>query len=107
MKILSFLLALTAVYGLSQFSIDQHQTKNNSPMGIGEPDDPSSLYAWNLLRLADPATGKIPENIHALELEFAATLPVNYNRALSWELVGPRDLGGRTRAVAFDVRNDS
>ncbi len=78
-----------------------------TPMSLGNPDDKGSWYAWNLSRLADPATGKIPVGIREAELEFASRLPINLSRSNSWTQIGPRDLGGRTRAAAFDVRNDS
>lgn len=79
----------------------------SSPMGIGDIEDHSSLAAWNHDRLADPATGKIPVGIRESELAFASTLPKNYDRSFSWQQIGPKKLGGRTRAVAFDVRNEN
>ena len=38
----------------------------------GEAD---ARYKWELMRLADPVTGKIPDNVRAKEFAFAATLP--------------------------------
>ncbi|TYP92006.1 Por secretion system C-terminal sorting domain-containing protein [Fodinibius salinus] len=73
-------------------------------------------YFHRLLR--DPATGKIPQNIRSRELKHAQTIPSksgsglrpktvqgNPNIDLTWELAGPKDLGGRTRALAIDERN--
>lgn len=59
------------------------------------------------MRLADPNTGKIPKNIRLAELQFANTLPVNSNRNFNWDLIGPKYLGGRTRAVALDIRDEN
>ncbi len=70
---------------------------------------------WELLRHRDPKTGRIPEGIRARELAFAATLPGSYsniqNKKLSgllaneWNLRGPSNIGGRTRALAQDITN--
>ncbi len=70
--------------------------------------------AWELQRLRDPATGRIPPGIHRREQEFAATLPrrrTGYgigggrirDKTMDWNQRGPRNYGGRTRALAVDV----
>ncbi len=58
--------------------------------------------------LADPATGKIPKNIRALELAFAAQLPINADakREDIWKARGPNNLGGRTRAFGVNINNN-
>lgn len=63
-------------------------------------------YEYNMLK--DPATGKIPEGIFEKERQFAKTLPVksafremNLNTYIP---AGPDNIGGRTRAVAYDRR---
>lgn len=65
---------------------------------------------WELERLKDPATGKIPDGIRAKELAFAATLPVanDFMRKSGdiWEQMGPWNVGGRTRAIAIDITNE-
>lgn len=73
-----------------------------------------SEYFFNLLR--DPAENEIPQNIRTRELAHAKGLP---NRSdgflrkgqagqaaldISWQLAGPSELGGRTRALAIDQR---
>jgi len=74
-------------------------------------------YFFNLLR--DPATNSIPPDIRARELNHAKQLPSRNGRTLrksgpqtmqaigdiTWHMAGPEDLGGRTRALAFDQRN--
>ena len=79
-----------------------------------EGDDAASRYQWELMRLADPATGKIPDHIRAGELAFAKNLPVlssfaPSNSRLTGNFIhrGPWNLGGRTRALAIDVTNES
>lgn len=73
--------------------------------------------AWEFMRLRDPKTNRIPENIRQKELAFATTLPkhqetvlfkgnsVQNTQAISWQERGPNNLGGRTRAFAADKRN--
>lgn len=71
---------------------------------------------YELQRLRDPETGKIPFGIRKLELEYASTLPGNYSQlaktnalssTLNWQSRGPWNVGGRTRAFAIDVTNPS
>ena len=53
---------------------------------------------------------EIPANIRAQELAFARSLqPIGPNREEPWTLrsLGPNHLGGRTRALAVDVRDDN
>ena len=70
---------------------------------------------WEQQRLSDPATGKIPDNIRNLELGFASTLPNdlhdrnhedNINTAAVWQMRGPWNIGGRSRAFAADVKSE-
>lgn len=72
----------------------------------------SERQKWEWMRYHDPATGKIPRNARAHELEYATTLPKRYrtknDQTLSqqWNSRGPWNVGGRTRALAYDVRNE-
>jgi hypothetical protein len=71
-------------------------------------------YEYDMLK--DPATGKIPAGIFQRELSFAKTLPVKglyINPAArgSGTLIqneyipaGPNNIGGRTRALSYDMR---
>jgi photosystem II stability/assembly factor-like uncharacterized protein len=76
----------------------------------GMEEDLEARIRWENQMLADPATGKIPENIRAKELAYASTMP--QYRALGkdggdfWTSRGPWNVGGRTRAVAIDVSNE-
>jgi hypothetical protein len=68
---------------------------------------------WLMLR--DPYTNEIPANIRTRELAFAKTLPGYHKGELKqdqlmedgWQLRGPYNIGGRTRALAYDVRNEN
>lgn len=73
------------------------------------------------LKYRDPATGTIPEGIRDRELAFAQTLPGSTPDLSTHEKLGedvqqrygafthrgPANIGGRTRAIAFDVANDA
>ena len=71
-------------------------------------------YRWKYEAdmIKDPATGKIPYHILEQELEFAGKMPVKENSGSSARInalnsyfpAGPNNIGGRTRALAYDVR---
>ncbi len=84
---------------------------------------PDLRRAWEEMRLADPATGRIPQDIHRLEREFAAGLPSRHgsvwqeagdgepasgaDKINGWGYRGPWNIGGRTRALAMDIGDPS
>ena len=66
-------------------------------------------YEFDMLK--DPATGTIPHGIFEQELAFAKTIPVKDAGSTargqdlnSYNPAGPNNIGGRTRALAYDVR---
>jgi hypothetical protein len=73
-------------------------------------------YNWELRAkeefdmLKNPVTGKIPDGFRRAELLEAATIPLKEEIGLmannSYVFQGPNNLGGRCRAVAYDVRFD-
>jgi hypothetical protein len=66
-----------------------------------------SKYMYDYMRFRSPITGQIPPNIRQKELEFVSTLPVNYTRTVGgWQQRGPKNVGGRTRAIGIDVLNE-
>jgi hypothetical protein len=88
--------------------------------GGPEDEDLASRRSWELMRLADPRTGRIPPDIHRREREFVRDLPqrresalleaagpTRVNLAASWRSRGPWNVGGRTRALAIDVSDPS
>ena len=75
-----------------------------------ETTTPEGRAEWEFERQKDPATGKIPENIHMRELAYASTLPKARSGSRSssnvdYQRVGPFNVGGRTRAIAYDLAN--
>ncbi|MEX1138540.1 MAG: FlgD immunoglobulin-like domain containing protein [Bacteroidota bacterium] len=83
----------------------------------GTADNPIAREQWEIERLKDPGTGRIPKGIRAKELAFAATIPTRESvilrdlqkgrsvQALTWAKRGPHNVGGRTRALAIDITN--
>ena len=62
-------------------------------------------------RAKDPATGKIPEGIFEAERAQANAVlntqkQTSVSAFASYSVVGPNNLGGRTRTLAYDVRYD-
>ncbi len=93
-----------------------HKKKEKYPQnesGPGMEDDALGRMKWELSRFADPATGKIPENIREQELAFAATLPSDVNAGSSKMMTlsmvnrGPWNVGGKTGAFGIDVNNEN
>lgn len=104
LKVSSFL-AVAAVGGMVYVHHSmpkEPEQEKNSPIGRAE---------FERMRLSDPKTGKIPENIRMRELALASNLPKESGRrssnALSFNHAGPYNFGGRTRAIAIDKSNPS
>jgi len=77
--------------------------------------DISDKFKYMQMKYRDPRTGKIPDNIRSKELAFISTIPSYFhysksglNRSLqnTWVRRGPVNIGGRTRAIALDIRNE-
>src|SRR5439155_16491713 len=95
-------------------SLAQPKLKNDK-------DDPAIRARIEWLRLHDPTTGKIPLHIRSRELEFVSHLPKhgggsdlrqpnpgsNILKTDSWTPRGPFNIGGRTRAVGIDIKNEN
>jgi len=67
--------------------------------------DRGDYYFW---MLRDPEQNQIPNGIRELELEHARVYSVYKTLAdpqVEWVARGPMNIGGRTRALALDVRN--
>ncbi|HMQ77639.1 MAG TPA: hypothetical protein PKE21_16410 [Flavobacteriales bacterium] len=97
------ILAAAALWAVVLTLPEPATTTSGGPLSLGNPGSPGSLRDWQLERLRDPATGELPPDIRRRELAFAATRPQRTQKSLSWSFLGPRDRGGRTRALAVDV----
>ena len=78
---------------------------------VGDADNPYARYEYEREMLMDPATGEIPAGIRERELAFAALLPQaddDVSRSnVNWTNRGPWNVGGITRALAFDVNDEN
>ncbi len=114
MKFKSTLLFSTALSFVAVAYITNHhelKLSQKNTASAGMEDDEASRMKWETKRLADPSTGKIPDNIRNLELAFAATLPndaqTNRSNPLVFTNRGPWNVGGKTGAFAIDVTNEN
>jgi photosystem II stability/assembly factor-like uncharacterized protein len=74
----------------------------------GTAEDPNARRNYELRRLRDPATGRIPENARKKDLAFAEQMPERMQKAAdSWQPRGPVNVGGRSRALEIDVSDDT
>jgi hypothetical protein len=104
--------------------IKQHEKEENEE-GFEEEENEEKEAAFIEARaryefemLKDPATGKIPAGIFEKEIALAKTLPLKgsvYNPAArisditvlnNYLPAGPNNVGGRTRALAYDMRSN-
>ena len=102
---------LFAVCGLFYFTSQDKPLESGLTIPGGASEEKSERRReWQRMRLADPATGKIPLGIEFLERRYAATLPkavVERGGNGEWMSRGPWNVGGRTRALAIDVTNEN
>lgn len=116
--------AYSVLAGLGIFFIFFILREDNPPSYIailpGEKEDnPSGEFSRAIEEeeelLKDPRTGKIPTGIRELELNQAreiyrqqlASAPLFKMNAAAYTFQGPSNLGGRTRALAFDISDAS
>ena len=110
MKFQVFFILLLLLTGCSQKQSTEISTENLNQdhlMSEGTATDPGSRLAWEYERLANPNTGLIPADIKRRELEFALTLPAHNYKAYNWDVRGPVNVGGRTRAIGIDELNEN
>jgi len=67
--------------------------------------------SWNLKRLGNPVTGRLPLGIRAKEIGFLKDMAQHHKtnsvEDLEWIQRGPFNVGGRTRAFAIDVTDEN
>ncbi|MFA0962915.1 FlgD immunoglobulin-like domain containing protein [Roseivirga sp. BDSF3-8] len=82
---------------------------------LAEVESREGRESYEAAMLRNPVTGLIPANIRSRELAYSRRLPQVDGQSLrtartgaeDWRRVGPVNVGGRTRAAAMDVRNES
>ncbi len=93
-------------------STNRAHAKKQNANDVGMDNDATDRLKWEQRRLAAP-DGKIPDDIRAKELAFAATLPNDAFKSnlrsgfAGWISRGPWNVGGRTRAFAVDKLNEN
>ncbi len=117
MKKASFLIAVVLAVSATAYIASggtefKTEEKGRTASREGMEEDASERMLWETSRLADPATGRVPDNIRQMELAFAATLPNDLElgkstASLTMTNRGPWNLGGRTRAFGVDVSNEN
>ncbi len=104
-------LSFLAVAFLASKKLTYTNKEKNEVRSEGMEDDALERMNYELRRYADPAIGKIPDNIRQKELAFAATLPNDASASrgnyLEFTNRGPYNVGGRTRAFGVDVTNEN
>lgn len=102
----------SADLGINSSSIFPKVRSSGSPKAKIESKKMRSDYFFNKLR--DPRLNEIPSNIREIEITYSKTLPTsrklfkgNNTLKFDWQEAGPVDLGGRTRALAIDIKNSN
>ncbi|MBK7130901.1 MAG: T9SS type A sorting domain-containing protein [Crocinitomicaceae bacterium] len=85
----------------------EQNSESSGGMSYGNDSSLQSRVIYEYQRLRNPQTGVIPADIRKRELEFVQSLPVNMTKAFTWQLRGPINKGGRTRAVALDIQDEN
>jgi hypothetical protein len=110
-KLLPALLAIAVFFAACRFAKNTnpatalYENKENPLTDL----EGAAAYEFNMIK--NPFTGRIPEGIFEMEKEQAKQLIANQMNERpaagnSYIFQGPGNLGGRTRAVAYDVRFD-
>jgi len=114
-----FIAGLVYIVMESKETVDyKREVKKAAKASVSTKEDPFARHNFELKRLASPLTKNIPAGIREKELAFASKLPVKgefVNPSLkkesaalgTWTLRGPYNVGGRTRALAMDVSDES
>ncbi len=106
------------IFSLVSFNILKIDFKNipNEKKSISAPEFSKERQYREWERLRDPKTGLVPKNIRTLENNFVNTVYGSFNKLKSkqdflqsekWKRRGPYEVGGRTRALGLDIRNEN
>ncbi|WP_299433949.1 T9SS type A sorting domain-containing protein [uncultured Aquimarina sp.] len=103
------------------FDSKKGSTDSKTPLER-QADNAVERSEFELMRLKNPSTGKIPSGIRKAELQFSSKISLSDDSKKSleaapksskaggfsfWRNRGPFNVGGRTRAVAIDNRNEN
>jgi hypothetical protein len=107
----------------NKFGLEEGEDEDENPTKKAEMTAARIQYEYDMLK--DPKTGKIPDGIYKAEMQQAMQLPIagigrtsnadgiirtvfgtNGPTSNTYIAAGPSNVGGRTRAFAFDKRYD-
>lgn len=113
-------------FGFSLVKFFNNKTQHNySIIKVNEKLSPAERLVYHseleYLKIRDPETGTVPENIREKELEFANKLPSKefyyallkktsdevLNQSQNWIPRGPWNIGGRCNCVECDIQNEN
>lgn len=84
----------------------QYEFSSVYALGDGENTLARQDYEWD--RLHSPISGKIPDDISKEEFQFIHSMPVSKSLSdINWQERGPVNVGGRTRAIALDIKDEN
>lgn len=114
-RLVLFLTTFAIVTGVILFTPGSGNQYNKIPRGMGTEEDPNARSNFEWMKLRDPKTNEIPDNIRQKELEFIKSIK-SKNQILrstsykptseEWNWMGPANISGRTRAFRFDITNN-
>jgi photosystem II stability/assembly factor-like uncharacterized protein len=106
-------LGVIIIYLLRSAPSTSHKTPVlRSDASEGTEEDPQARARYNWLLTRDPVTNEIPRDIGRRELAFIKniaqqTMGQNLSVTEGWVARGPRNIGGRTKALALDITDES
>jgi hypothetical protein len=107
-KYLLFLFAFSVFASCNTSDNTEKQTKNKTNQVVYPSDNPAERLVYENRRFKNPITGRVPNDMRRKEMMFAKTLPVSTKLTkANWIHRGPYNVGGRTRAIAFDVQDEN
>lgn len=109
--------ALSIVLSVWLLACEPRREKNEVPplpqaaSAIGSKEKPTARFDYETRQLVDPKTNQIPTGIHRKELVYARSVQKSTSnlrkQQQKWTLAGPANVGGRTRALAVDARDEN
>lgn len=104
----------TWVLGCSEITQKHEETSTvpplpSAPSSIGTKENPQARFEYERRQVVDPVTNTIPAGIHQKELVFARKIQqrqAQKKEEQTWALAGPSNVGGRTRGLVIDVRDE-
>ena len=107
-----WLIFLFTLIGRSPSFNEQAISFDQERNAIGTKENPQARVDFERLQIINPGTKQVPHGIRQKEHDFSLRHPSredfqfargNWPEEEVWELAGPYNVGGRTRAIALDI----